>query len=437
MKRTILCILIVLMLGVLSTLSIYQYSKLNQPENKVIDVTDSSSLAMVLVDENGRETETESFPSSSEYYLDVVKSYCKNDSLIEWDKNTSKVKIISEKADFCKLYFRKNTSYNLKSHIMATNAIGSTLPDFSVKTTDGEYGLYKAQDDLGISYYFRGDVENNYVKFGTYTTDNIKYTAAGTYFDDLESCQASGAGQALGCSTATFWTKDSSMYWRIVRINGDGSIRLLYAGAKEEGSDTFMLNSFGLANGYNSSCSGDECVGYTYTVDGVRTDSDIKSYLDSWYANNLEVNYGGSIADAIFCNDKSKNTDGTYKAATRITNNNPSLICENTEDRYTVDTKIGNGYLSKSVGVLTADELVLAGKTITPPNLYDYIGQRYSDLTMTPNSSNGIYVLGSPGHIDNTTVSNFPVYVSPVINLKADILFTGDGSIDTPYQLAS
>ena len=81
--------------------------------------------------------------------------------------------------------------------ILANNTVNETTPDFS-KVAKTNEGLFKADDDYTAttgmkSYYFRGAVDNNWVKFGKDRT--------GKY-----------------------------IYWRIIRINGDGSIRMIYTG---------------------------------------------------------------------------------------------------------------------------------------------------------------------------------------------------------------
>ena len=438
MKRTILCILIFLTLGVIGTLSIYQYSNQElKKESEVNDVTESSSLAMVLIDENEAETQTDSFPSSSEYYLDVVKSYCKNDSLIEWDKNTSKVKIISEKADSCKLYFRKNTSYNLKSHIMATNSIIKTEPDFSATSTDENTNIYKTKDDLGTSYYFRGAPTNNYVEFGTYAEDTTL-----TVYDCNESTEKTVEVKA-----------GSPMYWRIVRINGDGSIRLIYDGIEKLANGVAHTATIA-ATAYNENYDDVKYVGYTYDNNGTETDSTIKDVIDSWYDKHLKTNYDTYIEDGIFCNDRSGATTDEYESTYYApyyrlsTNKTPVLTCTNKEDRYTTSTELGNGKLTdaegnvRPIGLLTADETYFAGGNNSAGNssFYLYSGEMY--WTSTPDDFDGDYAfvwfVNYDGYVyDGNFVIDGNIGARPVINIKADILFTGDGSVNTPYQLAN
>src|SRR5699024_8102238 len=84
-------------------------------------------------------------------------------------------------------------------------------------------GLYSAEDEDGISYYYRGNINNNYVQFGEYTSDYYVYESNGRYFQSLASCQEYNSS----CSESNrvkLASKGEKMYWKIVRINGDGSL---------------------------------------------------------------------------------------------------------------------------------------------------------------------------------------------------------------------
>ena len=145
-------------------------------------------------------------------------------------------------------------------------------------------GLYTMEDVYRTSYYYRGSVTNNYVLFGGY-------------------------------------------YWRIIRLNGDGSVRLLYAGETfdAEGNSLNMKltdSNLGYINQirvpFNSLADNHAYVGYMYgstlnssyeETNANENDSDIKKYLDSWYKQNIEdKGLSEYIADSGFCNDRSLST---------------------------------------------------------------------------------------------------------------------------------
>ena len=189
---------------------------------------------------------------------------------------------------------------------------------------DTESLVCTAPDDYGTSYYYRGNIDNNYVKFAGY-------------------------------------------YWRIVRVNGDGSIRVVYAGDANT-IDALPNKVEVLQNGYddgdtgytqigesayNSSYNDNAYVGYMYGTTGSSSyeethantnDSTIKTVVDNWYKTNIEeAGYASYISDTLFCNDRSfasNNTgtgagisrtyyrwyNGPWKSGTNKTN--PRLMCK-------------------------------------------------------------------------------------------------------------
>ena len=160
-----------------------------------------------------------------------------------------------------------NTSY--ADNISSTYVSASTGINFSeVNSTTNGKGLYstsKNTEGNQPTYYFRGTVDNNNVQFGEYK--------AGTVIDGY-----------------TF-TVDTPIYWKIVRINEDGSIRLIYNGTGDD--DPFIAFS-----GFSTSSKSKDntYVGYMYGNNGATTyalthqnnnNSTIKTIIDEWYKNNL------------------------------------------------------------------------------------------------------------------------------------------------------
>lgn len=292
---------------------------------------------------------------------------------------------------------------------------------------DGTKGIYESEDDLGRSYYFRGAVENNYVSF-------------------------------------------AGMTWRIVRINGDGSIRIVLNEAiGGEVEETLYNNNFD-DNAY---------VGYMYGTPGSSTyeathaninNSAIKTYIDNWYQNNLS-GYSQYIADAIYCNDRSITSvndsenvfgitfDGTgigtentsYSGFKRMTiDYNPTLICQNNNDKFTVSNTIGNGALTYPIGLLTSDEVAMAGAINVYSSINFYIENNdyylYNDslncafMTMTPS----LFIQGLSSNLGMLMdVYNFYIQpyefsmcypeLSPVVSLKADAITSGSGIETDPF----
>ena len=289
----------------------------------------------------------------------------------------------------------------------------SGTPNFTkTSIADGTNGIYSAKDDLGTSYYFRGNVTNNYVKF-------------------------------------------ANKYWRIIRINGDGTIRMIYAGtsAHANGYDDSSANDMSIGtSAFNSSFRDNTYVGYMFGTKGAttyanthsnKTNSTIKTVLDSWYDTNI-VNTGNEkyIADAIYCNDRSVSsgtgigtTNTTYAAQTRISNGQPTLKCTNNSDKFTKSTTIGNGKLTKMIGLITSDEVMYAGGTSSDNNeYYLYSGKCY--WTMAPRSfASGLasvdFVTDYGNLYGESVYSTFAV--RPVVSLKSDAISGGSGTAASPF----
>ena len=302
----------------------------------------------------------------------------------------------------------------LANAIKRENTINTTKPNFANIATTNE-GIYKAEDDWGESYYFRGAVENNYVKFAGY-------------------------------------------YWRIIRINGDGSIRIIYDGtsahANGESSDDRQIGT----SAYNSSYNDNAYVGYMYTsgqVHGLETDSTIKGILDEWYTTNIvNKGYGDQVnKEAGFCGDREPSTNpstsngsggtGTittyYGGCLRLVNiaKNPTLKCKNNEDIYTVsESSKGNKALTNPVGLITADEVAMAGGVYGTNNGSYYLYTNSTYWTMSPYLFSGnhayVFYVNSYGNLENSFI-NLADSVRPVINLSSDVKVTGSGTSSDPY----
>lgn len=295
----------------------------------------------------------------------------------------------------------------------------SGTPNFTTTSiSDGTNGIYSAKDDLGTSYYFRGNVTNNYVKF-------------------------------------------ANKYWRIIRINGDGTIRMIYAGTSAHANgynDSSAKDMIIGESAFNSSSDDNTYVGYMFGTKGATTyanthsnttNSTIKTKLDSWYDTNI-VNTGNEkyIADAIYCNDRSVSsgtgigtTKTTYAAQTRRDNGTPTLKCTNNNDKFTKSTTIGNGKLTKMIGLITTDEVMYAGGTVsTNKEYYLYSGKSYWTMALysfvftSPFSSyySQVYYVNDYGNLSYNIVSN-TYAVRPVVSLKSDAISGGSGTAASPF----
>ena len=365
----------------------------------------------------------------------------------------------------------KTKTEEIIAQLDTTGKCPSVNEDGSVNVTAKEATngyLCKAKDAYGDSYYYRGNVTNNYVKFGTWSND-AKDVVYGYYdesshdfkeYSSLEECQ-NASSYNTNCTLISRAGKD--MYWRIVRINGDGTIRVIYDGtsahANGESSEDRQIG----ASAFNNNHVDNACVGYMYGATGASTyaaahantnDSTIKAYIDNWYKTNILGTANEEyLADNIFCNDRSISNDntGTGAGTTRTNyrwywgpwesgnhNDNMKLVCPQQNDAFTVsDTTKGNGALTYPIGLLSTDEIVLAGGWSTSNSgYYLYSGQYW--WASSPFRFDGIdanvHDVISDGnvfyysHVDNTFL------VRPVFNLKAEVLNNGDGTASNPYR---
>ncbi len=335
-------------------------------------------------------------------------SYCtyKDGSTIDgltlkYDSNTKAFSIspYTTKGTKCYLDFTEKASAG--DTILGNVEVNEGTPNFSQTATTDE-GVYATTDNLGTSYYFRGAVENNYVQFAGY-------------------------------------------YWRIIRINGDGSIRIIYDGTSAHANGESSSDRQISTSAYNSSYNQSYYVGYTWTSaqrpssPNSGTASTIKGVLDSWYTTNI-TNQGLDdkvVSSPGFCNDREMRTGYSwsatpsstiyYKAYERLrTNKTPTLECSNTNDIYTT-----------KVGLITADEVAMAGGVYNTNNTsyYLYTGQNY--WTMSPrdfgNWNAFVFIVHSSGYLSGNTVYNSNG-VRPVLNLSADVtISSGDGTMNSPY----
>ena len=186
-------------------------------------------------------------------------------------------------------------------------------------------------------------------------------------------------------------------------------------------------------------------------------DSTIKTYLDNWYKTNISGTENEQyLADNIFCNDRSISTNkpsssysnlgyGTERTAYRWTyfadssyNNKMMLICPQQNDAFTVsDTANGNGALTYPIGLITTDEVVLAGGWWANNNgYYLYSGSWYwaSPSDYFDGNIPSVTFVDSTGLAGNSVAVDRGWGVRPVLNLSPEVLNNGDGTMNDPYR---
>ena len=315
------------------------------------------------------------------------------------------------------------TKGTLGYQIMEDNSNIKERTDFSKTYTDVNIGtMYKAKENNTDVYYFAGDARNNWVKFGGY-------------------------------------------YWRIIRTNSDGSIRLLYHGTSPETQNAYIGDS---EIAFNESYNDSMYVGYKYGTSGSlennrlnTNDSTIKKTIDTWYKDNL-VNYTKYLStSAVYCNDRELGS-GTYSATgnqfyyvgyTRLgANKNPSYNCTNEYDAFSVNNT--KAQLTYPIALMTADEISYAGGVwIKNAATWYYLNSKGN--ASIKNGQNEWWLLSAASwDTDKSSVVfkissaqdrkaqfgaqsvQYKLHVRPVISLKSDVLHkSGDGSATSPYTI--
>lgn len=173
--------------------------------------------------------------------------------------------------------------------------------------------------------------------------------------------------------------------------------------------------------------------------------SSAKNTLEAWFDKNLstKINY---LEDTVFCNDRSilvlggwQNTGnvGTWiNFGNKMNNSNYNLTCPNNEDAFTVLPKNGNGKNFYPIGLITANEIIMAG-SYSGENSNFYLYNKVNSFTMTPlrftNGFADLYYIGNNGALlGEKSSSNFSL--RPVISLNKDVrISSGTGTKTNPY----
>ena len=319
-------------------------------------------------------------------------------------------------------------------YIISATEEGFTYKRIGTNKNVNEALLASTEDDYGTSYYFRGAVTNNYVEF-------------------------------------------ANKCWRIVRIGGDGTIKLILhndnttsaaspcsAVNNEETAAFARYDGDEFYSAFNSNYDDNAYVGFMYGTPGSSTyeathantnKSTILTNLETWYNNNLK-SYESLIADNVFCADKNNITDTTYNpgnwsnvtglgygqnvtlygATQRLMGSNglaggtgPSLKC--------------NGNLSKitsKIGLISADELAFAGYAGGVEASQSYLQENATEggwWSLSPRNFGGDGahfwdVYGGFGDLGGSYVDGVGG-VRPYISLRSSTNVTGEGTSENPY----
>ena len=328
-------------------------------------------------------------------------------------------------------------------NMIKNNADTTTVIDYKVRSgASGTNGIYTTTATEGSVpvYYYRGDADK--------VKNNIIF---------------------------------NNMCWKIIRTTENNGVKIIYNGTPTNGkceTQTGDVTQIGKSK-FNEIQDDNAYVGYMYGTAGSSTyeethantnESTIKKYIDNWYSQNFDETATSKLEDVIFCNDRSTKaydastigetfissygvlgygTNATlYGAAHRSSywSNNPnsSLVCQNQNDKFTVDSKNGNGKLTYPVGLITLDEVVLAGFNTYYSNTSDYqdtANYLYTNTyywTFSPVMMFDRVGYADVGNIFSAGyVGDHAVYsadgVRPVVSLADGTLVTGSGTTTNPY----
>ena len=435
------------------TFTTSELKTLNQTSILTYEVTNNSSnydanVNVTCVPKEGTTAKYTSIKNKLDNDATVVKAKESVNGTLTVTLNKTSTEEVSEEYT-CKLEFNAVERTELATgttnlyNLIKNKADTKTVIDYKVRSgVSGTNGIYTTTATVGNVpvYYFRGDADK--------VNNNIIF---------------------------------NNMCWKIIRTTENNGVKLIYNGTPANGkceTQTGDATQIG-TSAFNEKYDDNAYVGYMYGAAGSSTydathantnESTIKKYIDNWYRANFDETTTSKLEDTIFCNDRSTkaydaNTIGDtsfssygdlgygknqtfYGAAHRESyysnDPNPSLVCQNNNDKFTVDSKNGNGKLTYPVGLITLDEVVLAGFNTKCSNSGDYHD------TTNYLYTNSIYWTFSPvmsaggnatvGNVNSTGfVYHGHVYyafgVRPVVSLADGTLVNsnGDGTSTNPY----
>ena len=395
------------------------------------------------------------------------------------------------------IYIREFTKPTMKltDKLMADNPTIGTRTTFTAFTETNTGTLYKATEQIGTNpvkdvYYFAGDAKNNWVKFGKttessctykgkelfiYNDTGLKIVETQTECETYSLCSSEVMGTILvedssfcGNINGTILTEKATwngtstkdIYWRIIRTNADGSIKLLYAGTSPDTEKAYIGMS-----AFNTTYNDPMYVGYKYGTTGSlennrlnTNDSTIKTFVDNWYKNNLTAYTKYLSKDAVYCNDRNLASGQAYSTTKRFyyapyerieKNKQPKFNCTNMSDAFSINNT--SAKLDYPVGLMTIDELSYAGGEsytgLTAPYAWyctnangesNYGGAYF--WALSPVDWRGAFSLvwfidgNVSGLLNGNGKVDSSLAVRPSVSLlSCNLISRGDGSPENPY----
>ena len=477
-----------------SFISIFAYKLTTNNSNNKMSLTKEQMKEMLSYTIDGNSTS--SMPTKGSGYK--VKSItCKSGSILSWDNDNWLLEVEKlESEDLCNIDFTTGTgSYT----VTVVPSIAGSLDSTSKTTTEnGQVTFYTklvidsvsgCTNEISDGKVIVKNITSNttcninvsYMKLydklladnptrETRNTYNAVFTnnTTGTLFTATEKNVHNTTDTTVyyyAGNTTNNWVKFAGYYWRIIRTNADGSIRLLYSGISHDTTSGY-INSTTYA--FNSSYNNPMYVGYMYGTSGSlvnnrknTTNSTIKDKIDTWYTQNMTSYTKYLSTTAVYCNDRTEQTSGTYNTgktsfyyaphARAYTNYAPTYDCTETSDAFSGSNT--SAKLTYPIALMTSDEIMRAGgragANLTSPYAWYYLNSANGSITgsqwwwlLSPRYWNGtnasvfsVRDSSYPGYLDYDSV-DCTHGVRPAVSLKSCVKTSGgDGSASAPYTI--
>ena len=431
------------------------------------------------------------------FYLDASKI---NNNYLETSFSGKIYAEAKSTKDICNI----SDSNDLYTKISSNATLDTNINFSKISSDTNGKGIYVrngTEDDANPIYYYRGAVGDNNVLFANFCWKIVRTTETGgiklIYSGTPNNGTCNNTGDNVAISSVAFNTnfisptyvgyKYGTVYNHASKTLSDSN---LYGTDVTYANGTYTLTS--TQTGYSQGLSTHHytcfnstgtctkvyyifCVestkGYYITLasgkkasealsemlDNNTTDSTIKTAIDNWYSTNM-TSYTNKLEDTVWCNDRSiyitggwnpngGSTSGGWTSYSlvfsrykNLQNASPNLTCSRNLDKFTTSTENGNGELTYPVGLLTVDEIMLAGGKdyISNTSYYLYTGTEYWTLTSRAFISDGSreYYISADGTISHSYVRSV-LGVRPTISLKPEnIISSGNGTAENPYVIS-
>ena len=290
-----------------------------------------------------------------------------------------------------------------------------TPDDIDYSSSSSSSGIFATTDvDGGYTYYYRGEIDNNYFSFGRYI-------------------------------------------WRIIRIDSNSNIRLILNGFITDTSGNVVTKSFKSTNTASSKDNADTLLKMVNNINNSSVNSPVYDYIDStdsttlrgWYNNNLS-SYESYIVNSKFCFD----TTGGHATSSGT---NTSVFYYGSYQRIGVDAGLyspdftcnAEDVFEDKIGLLSSDEYVFAGGAFRTSNTTMFLNDfssSYAWWTLSPAyydsylTTVGLFMVNANGSItdwpDGNTIKN-AYAIRPVITVNGNLTITGSGTSTDPYKFSS